>query len=118
VTGRVAAPPAQAAAKAGPERFDGTYKGVRTVLVAGGADCASRPAPRNLVVQDGAARVVWNPALGSAFAGSVAPDGALSMTLDQPPAPTVLTGSISGAQATGRTEGADCRYEMSWRKSR
>jgi hypothetical protein len=109
--------PRQAAA-AGPARFDGTYKGVKTVLVSGGPDCAGRAAPRSLVVQDGQARVVWNPGLGSAFVGSVAPDGALAMTLDQPPAPTALTGSISGAQATGRASLDACEYEMSWRRSR
>jgi hypothetical protein len=88
------------------------------MLVAGGADCAQRPPPRNLVVQDGQARVVWNPALGSAFAGTVQSDGTLAMTLDQPPAPLELTGAIAGAQATGQISGAACRYEMSWRKAR
>jgi hypothetical protein len=109
--------PRQAAA-AGAARFNGTYKGVKTVLVSGGADCTGRAAPRSLIVQDGQARVVWNPGLGSAFVGSVAADGALEMTLDQPPAPTALTGSISGAQATGRASLAACEYEMSWRRAR
>jgi hypothetical protein len=112
--GRIAAPPAAASAA----RFDGTYKGVRTVVLAGGPDCARSGAPRNLVVQDGTARMIWNPGLGSSFAGNVAADGTLSMALDDQRAPTALAGSINGAQATGRTSGEGCQYEMSWRRSR
>jgi hypothetical protein len=108
----------RAASPVGIARFNGTYRGVRTVLVSGGADCGNRAAPRNLVVEDGQARIIWNPGLGSAFVGSVAPDGALALTLDQPPAPTELTGAISGSQATGRATLAACQYEMTWRRAR
>jgi hypothetical protein len=113
-SGRVAAAPAAA----GVARFDGTYKGVSTVVVAGGPDCARSAAPRNLVVQDGTARMIWNPGLGSSFAGNVAADGTLNMALDDQRAPAALAGSINGAQATGRTNGEGCQYEMSWRRSR
>src|SRR5690242_15277012 len=44
-TGQPAAPRA-AAVPAGPARFDGTYRGVRTTLVSGGPECTRTTAPR------------------------------------------------------------------------
>jgi hypothetical protein len=108
---------AATSASAATTAFDGTYKGVKMALVAGGPNCGTMNAPRDLVIKDGQARMLWNSSLGSYFTGAVAADGKFNMVVRQQSASSYFGGAVTGNEITGRTSGSDCQYEMTWKKA-